>query len=175
MGWKENYYLTASRFVPYKRIDLIVDAFSKMPDKKLIVIGDGPDEEKIKQKSSKNIEFLGYQTGAVLIERMQKAKAFVFTAEEDFGIMVVEALSCGTPVIAFNKGGTAETVTDFKNGIHFNSQTIEAITDAVNKFELSQDKFDLEIISKDAKKYDRKIFEEKIQSFIQERTKEFFQ
>lgn len=91
--------------VPYKRIDLIVEAFSHMPDKKLIVIGDGPEMKKIKSRATKNIEILGYQSDQIMQDYMQKAKAFVFAAEEDFGITPVEAQACGTPVIAFGKGG----------------------------------------------------------------------
>jgi glycosyltransferase involved in cell wall biosynthesis len=101
---KDDYYFTASRLVPYKRIDLIVEAFSHMPDKKLVVIGDGSEMAKIKSKATKNIEILGYQSNEVMQSTMQKAKAFVFAAEEDFGITPVEAMACGTPVIAFGKG-----------------------------------------------------------------------
>ncbi|WP_446924527.1 glycosyltransferase, partial [Klebsiella pneumoniae] len=98
---KDDYYFTASRLVPYKRIDLIVEAFSHMPNKKLVVIGDGSEMNKIKSKATKNIEILGYQENSVMQEHMRKAKAFVFAAEEDFGITPVEAQACGTPVIAF--------------------------------------------------------------------------
>src|SRR5690606_6736997 len=111
---KDNYYLTASRLVPYKRVDLIVEAFSSLPDKKLIVVGDGPEFNNIKSKSSSNIEILGYKEGNELKKLMQKAKAFIFAAEEDFGITVVEAMACGTPVIAYNSGGATETVVDGK-------------------------------------------------------------
>ena len=131
---KDDYYLTASRLVPYKKIDLIVEAFSKT-DKKLVVIGDGPDMAKIKEKASSNIEILGYQPDNVLIEYMQKTKAFVFAAEEDFGIIPVEAQACGTPVICLGKGGTKETVIDGKTGVYFYNQSIEEILDAVQKFE----------------------------------------
>ena len=107
---KDEYYLTASRLVPYKRIDLVVDAFAHLPDKKLVVIGDGPEMSKIRSKATKNIEILGYQDNQSMEEYMRNAKAFVFAAEEDFGITPVEAMACGTPVIAFGKGGTLETV-----------------------------------------------------------------
>lgn len=107
---KEDFYLTASRLVPYKRIDLIVEAFSNMPDKKLVVIGDGSEMSKIKAKAKSNIEIMGYQSSNVMLDYMQKAKAFVFAAEEDFGITPVEAQACGTPVIAFGKGGSLETI-----------------------------------------------------------------
>lgn len=136
---KEDFYLTASRMVPYKKIDLIVEAFSKMPDKKLVVIGNGPDYEKIKSKSSSNIELLGYVELNQLTEYMQKAKAFVFAAEEDFGRVPVEAQACGTPVIAFGKGGVLETVNGLDNekptGVFFKEQTAESICNAVTEFE----------------------------------------
>ncbi len=106
---KENFFLTVSRMVPYKKIDLIVEAFSEM-GLPLIVIGDGPDFEKVKNRASNNIEFLGFQEDDVLKKYMQKARAFIFAAEEDFGIVPVEAQACGTPVIAFGKGGVTETV-----------------------------------------------------------------
>ena len=137
---KEDFYMTASLMVPYKKMDLIVDAFSKMPDKKLIVIGDGPDFEKIKAKAGKNVKLMGYQPYEVLKEHMQKAKAFIFASEEDFGITPIEAQACGTPVIAFGKGGALETVIglDKENstGIFFKEQTIESICKAIDKFEL---------------------------------------
>lgn len=100
---KDDYYMTASRLVPYKRIDLIVDAFSLMPTKKLVVIGDGPEIKKIKMKASSNVHILGYKDKSVLIDYMSHAKAFIFAAEEDFGIVPVEAQGCGTPVIAFGR------------------------------------------------------------------------
>lgn len=111
-GEKEDFYLTASRMVPYKKVDLIVEAFAKMPERKLVVIGDGPDMRKIREKATPNVEIMGYQPFSVLQEKMQRAKAFVFAAEEDFGISVVEAQACGTPVIAYGKGGALETVLD---------------------------------------------------------------
>jgi glycosyltransferase involved in cell wall biosynthesis len=171
---KENYYLAASRFVPYKRMDLIIEAFSKMPDKKLVVIGDGFDEKKIKAIATKNIEFMGYQPQEKLIEYMQKAKAFVFAAIEDFGITVIEAHACGTPVIALNKGGTAETVEDGVNGLHFNEQTPASIIEAVNKFEKIEDKFDLKKIHNSALKYSRANFEKNIYEYVNLKCKDFF-
>ncbi|MFP1777769.1 glycosyltransferase family 4 protein [Lonsdalea quercina] len=136
---KEEFYLTASRLVPYKKVDLIVDAFSNMPDKKLLVIGDGPDMSKVKSLAKPNIELLGYQSDAALIDYMQRAKAFVFAAEEDFGISPVEAQACGTPVIAFGKGGALETVrplgVDKPTGLFFEQQTVASLCQAVNDFE----------------------------------------
>ncbi|WP_057832360.1 glycosyltransferase family 4 protein [Colwellia sp. TT2012] len=134
---KEDFYLTASRMVPYKRIDLVVKAFTKMPDKKLKVIGEGPEFNKIKKiaEGYANIELLGFQSNEVLIDNMQKAKAFIFAAEEDFGIIPVEAQACGTPVIAYGKGGCLETVVDGGSGLHFAEQTVPSVVDAVTRFE----------------------------------------
>lgn len=136
---KEDFYLTASRMVPYKKMDLIVEAFADMPDKSLIVIGDGPDFHKIKARSGKNVQLLGYQPFEVLRNYMQRAKAFIFAAEEDFGITPVEAQACGTPVIAFSKGGALETVIGIEDnmatGIFFKEQVSSSLIKAVQEFE----------------------------------------
>jgi len=132
---KSDYYLTCSRMVPYKKIDLIVEAFSKMPDKQLVVIGDGPDFEKIKKLTSSNIQLLGHQPFNELKDKMQKARAFVYAAEEDFGIVPVEAQACGTPIIAYAKGGLRETVIDEKTGIFFYEQSVSALCEAIERFE----------------------------------------
>jgi glycosyltransferase involved in cell wall biosynthesis len=171
---KEDFYLTASRMVSYKRIDVIVDAFSAMPDKKLVVIGDGPEMKKIKSKAGKNVEILGYQAFASLKSYMQKAKAFIFAAEEDFGIIAVEAMACGTPVIAFNKGGASETVSDDNTGILFDHQSPQSVKEAVLKFESIQDKFDPSIIRAHSLQFGRNIFEEKIKQFVYEKSNDFF-
>ena len=171
---KEDYFLTASRMVPYKRADLIVEAFSMMEGKKLKVIGEGPELEKIKRKASKNIEILGYKSGNELKSLMQKAKAFVFAAEEDFGITVVEAMACGTPVIALNKGGTAETVVDGITGILFESQNASDIINAVKKFEEMINKFDSAQISLHANQFSRDIFEKNIREYVRNKSVNFF-
>jgi glycosyltransferase involved in cell wall biosynthesis len=134
---KDDFYLTASRLVPYKKIDLIVEAFARTPERKLVVIGDGPDMHKVRAKATPNVEVMGYQPFAVLHDRMRRAKAFVFAAEEDFGISVVEAQACGTPVIAYGKGGALETVRDGvrPTGLFFEEQSAEAIIAAVDAFE----------------------------------------
>ncbi|MEB3750983.1 glycosyltransferase family 4 protein [Geobacillus icigianus] len=137
---KEDFYLTASRMVPYKKIDLIVEAFSQMPDKKLVVIGDGPDFQKVKAKAGSNVELLGYQPFEVLRDYMQRAKAFVFAAEEDFGITPVEAQACGTPVIAYGKGGALETVRGYgqvekPTGLFFEKQNVSSLVQSIELFE----------------------------------------
>jgi glycosyltransferase involved in cell wall biosynthesis len=136
---KQNFYLTASRLVPYKRIDLIVEAFAVLGDRQLIVIGDGEQMAKIRSKAARNVKFLGHREPEELREYMQNAKAFVFAAEEDFGITPVEAQACGTPVIAYGRGGVKESVIgldrDRPTGVFFGSQTVESIRDAIFEFE----------------------------------------
>jgi glycosyltransferase involved in cell wall biosynthesis len=171
---KEGFYLTASRIVPYKKIDLIVEAFSRLPDKKLIVIGDGPDFEKVKKKAGKNVELLGYQPFEVLKDYMQRAKAFIFAAEEDFGIVPVEAQACGTPVIAYGKGGTTETVLEGKTGIFFREQTIESLIEAIKNFEQREDVFDPLGIRKHAEKFSKDRFKKEFKEFVDKKVEEFF-
>jgi glycosyltransferase involved in cell wall biosynthesis len=147
---KQAFYLTASRMVPYKKVPLIIEAFSKMPERKLVVIGDGPDWQRAKALASPNIELLGYQPAHVLREAMRDARAFVFAAEEDFGITPVEAQACGTPVIAYGHGGALETVrglgssasAESPTGVFFEEQTATAIVDAVERFEAHQRYFE---------------------------------
>lgn len=136
---KEEFYLSASRLAPYKRVPLIVEAFRSMPEKRLVVIGDGPDFDRVRASCPPNVELKGFLPTNELVDYMQRAKAMVFAAEEDFGIAPVEAQACGTPVIAFGKGGSLETVRglglECPTGVYFTTQTPESICDAVNRFE----------------------------------------
>ena len=134
-----EYYVTASRWVPYKRIDLIVQAFRALPGKRLIVAGDGPDAPRVQANSSANVEWTGTVTRERMRELLRGARAFVFAAEEDFGIVPVEAQACGTPVIAYGRGGALETVRGagdaHASGIFFATQSADAIVDAIERFE----------------------------------------
>ena len=159
---KEDFYFTASRLVPYKKTKLIVEAFNQMPDKKLVVIGSGEELNKIQNIAKSNISIMGFQPDNVLVETMQKAKAFVYAAVEDFGIIPIEAMACGTPVIALNEGGTKETVTDNMTGVHFEKQTVPDIVNAVEAFE--EQHFDPVQIHNEALKYTH--FEEQLHDFI---------
>lgn len=136
---KEGFYLTASRMVPYKMMPLIVSAFSEMSDKKLVVIGDGPEMKKVKEVAGTNVEILGYQDDSVMKHYMQRAKCFIFAAEEDFGILPVEAQACGTPVVGYGAGGLLETVDGLTEisptGVFFYEQNTESIKNAVDIFE----------------------------------------
>ncbi len=163
---KEDFYLTVSRLVPYKRIDLLIETFNKLPDKKLVIIGDGPDIKKLKSLAKKNIEFLGYQPFNVVKDYMKKAKCFLFAAEEDFGIVLVEAQACGTPVIAFSQGGASEIVINGKTGILFNEQSVQAVLSVISKFEKVKDSFDLKYIRRNSERFDKTIFQNKFKNFV---------
>jgi len=162
---KEDFYLTASRLVPYKKVDLIVESFAAMPNKKLVVIGDGPDMKKVKAKAGKNVEILGFQSSEKLVSYMQRAKAFVFAAEEDFGLTPLEAQACGTPVIAYGKGGSLETVTP-ETGLYFREQTTKAIQQAVTEFETRMNDFTLENCVKQANLFAPERFRTQFKQFV---------
>lgn len=174
---KEDYYVTASRLVPYKRIDLIVDAFAAMPNKKLIVIGDGSEMSKIKSKATTNVEILGFQPNEIMRDYMKNAKAFVFAAEEDFGITPVEAQACGTPVIAFGKGGSLETIRPYgvnkPTGVSFAEQTVPSLIDAINLFENIFDKITPENCRENALRFSVDIFKDTFSKYIDEKWSEF--
>jgi len=165
---KEDFFLTASRMVPYKKIDLIAEAFSLIPDKRLYIMGDGPDFDKVKSKSGPNVELLGYQPFDVLQNYMQRAKAFVFAAEEDFGIVPVEAQACGTPVIAYGKGGALETVTEGETGLFFDAQTTSSIIEAIQRFEDMKDRFIPAKIREKSLRFSRDRFKREFISFVDE-------
>lgn len=174
---KDDFYLTASRMVPYKKMDMIVEAFAKMPDKKLVVIGDGPDFDKIKEKCPSNVSLLGFQKFEVLKDHMQRAKAFVFAAEEDFGITPLEAQSCGTPVIAFAKGGALETINGLDHvaptGVFFDEQSADAIVAAIRKFEDNLELIKAENCEANALRFSIEVFREKFTDFVEAKYSEW--
>ena len=173
---KEEVYFTASRQVPNKRVDLIVEAFAQMPEKKLVVIGDGPEAPKIRAKAGANVELMGYQPFEVLKEQMQRAKAFVFASVEDLGIVPIEAQACGTPVIAYAKGGVLETVrglnSETPTGVFYESQTPSSLIDAVKRFEANTERFNAAEIREHALSFNQEHFKEKLERFITERYNE---
>ncbi|WP_137392268.1 glycosyltransferase family 4 protein [Rhodoligotrophos defluvii] len=166
LGQKEKFYLAASRLVPYKRIPLIAEAFSSMPDRQLVIIGDGPDMDAVRAKSQGNVRVLGYQPDDVLRDFMRKAKAFVFAAEEDFGIMPLEAQACATPVIAYGRGGALETVVAGKTGILFPNQSVEEIRRAVEEFEHKGVSASTEEFRQHVERFSRASFRENIKASI---------
>jgi glycosyltransferase involved in cell wall biosynthesis len=142
---KEDYYVTASRLVPYKKVDIVVQAFAGMPDKRLVVIGDGPSMEKVRANAGKNVDFLGYQKRSELVRYLQAARAFIFPAEEDFGILPVEAQACGTPVIAYGRGGVTESIRGMDSGtptgLFFSEQSAAAVRAAVAFFDSTRERY----------------------------------
>ena len=174
---KDDFYLTASRMVPYKKIDTIVEAFTAMPEKKLVVIGDGPDFAKIKAKAGPNVQMLGYQSFSVLKDHMQRAKAFIFAAQEDFGIVPVEAQACGTPVIAYGRGGALETVRGLgrqnPTGLFFNEQTPDALRSAVETFEANGHLFDPVRIREHAQSFSQERFRQAFGAYVEEAWEDF--
>ncbi|HCG94240.1 MAG TPA: glycosyl transferase family 1 [Halieaceae bacterium] len=167
---RDDFYITCSRMVPYKRIDLIVDAFSRlMPEKKLIVVGDGPEFPKIKGLAGPNIMLLGKAPFSELVEYLGRAKGFIFAAEEDFGIAPLEAQSCGTPVIAYGKGGALETVigieSDQPTGFFFYEQSAEALAQAITGFEKSIEKITAENCRRNALRFSILRFRREFQKF----------
>jgi glycosyltransferase involved in cell wall biosynthesis len=157
---KDSYYVTASRLVPYKRVDLIARAFTAMPDKELIIIGDGPEMKRVQAAAGPNVTVLGQQPFEVVRHYMQHARAFVFAAEEDFGIAPVEAQACGTPVIALGRGGVTETVVDGETGIFFGEQRVDSLCAAIDRFERTRDRFDPERARRQSEKFSRAHFRE---------------
>ena len=164
---KEAFYLTASRLVPYKRIDLIIDAFSKLPDKKLMVIGDGPEFGKLERQAPANVELMGFQSTRVLRDYLQRARAFIFAAEEDFGILPLEAQACGTPVIAFGKGGALETIIPGKTGLFFHEQTPECIVEVIQRFERREAHFTVKTMRQNAERFSKERFQHQFMGFVE--------
>jgi glycosyltransferase involved in cell wall biosynthesis len=166
---REDFYVTSSRMVPYKKIGLIVEAFAAMPERRLVVVGTGPQFKHIKQIATPNVTLLGYQPFPVLRENLKRARAFIFAAEEDFGIAPVEAQACGTPVLAFGRGGASETIVDGVTGLHFHAQSIEAIRDVVERFEAMGGHFDPIQIRAHAMRFSTRRFRDEFRHFVEAR------
>ncbi|MGB0357164.1 MAG: glycosyltransferase family 4 protein [Flavobacteriaceae bacterium] len=171
-----DYFITSSRMVPYKKMDLIVEAFSQTSHK-LIVIGDGPDMKKVKSKASSNITIMGYVERDEMIALTQNAKAFIFAAEEDFGIAPVEAQACGVPVIAFGKGGALETIkgkfpeeqiSKTSTGVFFHKQSVASLLEGLNFFIENEEKFDKATIRENAKRFSTERFEKEIKETVEQ-------
>lgn len=163
---KEDYFFTASRLVPYKKIDLIIESFSKMPEKKLFVAGQGPEMNNLKKIAPKNVFFLGHISDLELKNWMKKARAFLYMAYEDFGILPVEAQACATPVIAFSKGGCSETVIPDQTGLLYHAQSCDSLVEAIHLFEKKEENFDPKILQEHAKKFSKEIFLKNFQSTV---------
>jgi glycosyltransferase involved in cell wall biosynthesis len=136
---REPFYVTASRLVPYKRVDILVEAFAHLPQQRLVVIGDGPQLKSLQAKATPNVTLLGHQGFEVLRSHLERAKAFLFAGREDFGIVMAEAQAAGCPLIAYGRGGATEIVrgldSDRPTGVLFDEQSPAAVLDAIRLFE----------------------------------------
>ena len=166
---KEEYYVTVGRIEPYKRFDIIVEAFNKLKEKKLIIIGDGTQKNILEEQSNENIIYTGFLEKDEINKYISKAKAFLFAGIEDFGISPVEAQACGTPVICLGRGGTKETVLDMVSGVHFMEQSVDALLEAVEKFEKNSDNFEAKKIRENAQRFSKERFEREIKEFVEEK------
>jgi len=168
---KNDFYLTVSRLVSYKQVSLIVKAFNQL-GRELVVIGNGPELEQIKQLAKPNVKIMGAQPDAVVEQYMAQAKAFVYAACEDFGIALVEAQACGTPVIAYGAGGALETVLDIRShpqtgtGLLFRVQTAASLITAVETFETYEPSFNPESARLQANTFDQNIFAQSYVAFL---------
>jgi glycosyltransferase involved in cell wall biosynthesis len=167
---RDPFYVTISRLVPYKRVDLIVDAFAGMPDRRLVVIGDGPELARIRSRQTPNVLLMGEQPFPVLLDHLQRARAFVFAAVEDFGIAPLEAQACGTPVIALGKGAAVETIrgldTPQPTGVLFTAQTPEALRSAIGLFEQESSRIDPAACRTNALRFGTERFRREFDGFV---------
>ncbi len=166
---RQEYYMCPGRFVPYKKIDMVIRAFQQMPDKKLVLIGEGWGASGFDEmlKGHPNIEWLGYKDDAEMIRYMQEARACIFAAKEDFGIMCVEAQACGTPVLALDYGGYRETVLDGVSGYLFPEQTEAAVVAAVRKMD-DRPLNDHKAIRNNALRFSDERFRREFREFVQQ-------
>lgn len=159
-----DYYLVVGRLIPYKRVDLAVQACTKL-NKKLIVIGNGSELKRLKSLAGPSITFAGELSDKEVTKHYLNCKAFIFTAFEDFGITPVEAMSAGKPVICYGHGGVSESVQDGITGVFFNRQTVENVAHAIESFETS--KFSSDVIKKRAQEFSTTTFNQQIENLIQ--------
>ena len=163
---KDDYYLYLGQLTTYKNVDLLIETFNQN-NKKLIIIGEGELEASIRKTAQANIRILGKQPFSTVKEHLQNAQALIFPGIEDFGIVPIEALASGTPVIAYAKGGALETITNKITGIYFYDQNIASLNKAINIFE--QSTFDHSVLRKSAERFSEERFKNEIQSFIQDK------
>lgn len=163
---RETYFITLTRLVPHKRVDLLVQAFNqlKLP---LLIIGDGPELPRLKKIAQPNVQLLGFQSDEKVAELLVKARAFVCAAEEDFGIAIVEAQAAGCPVITYGSGGALETVKEKVTGLLFTEQSAPCIMDVVERFERDETSFDTNELVKNARRFSKDRFLREFVEFVQ--------
>ena len=171
---RDGFYLTVSRFVPYKRVDLTVEAFNQL-GLPLVVIGDGPDRARIAAMAGPNIRLLGKQPDAVVTDHMQRCQGFIFPAEEDFGITPVEAQAAGAPVIAFGRGGVTETVSHGVTGVLFAEQTVDSLVQAVKSFDMGMYELNRDTLRHQAEQFSIQRFRDRFRECIEQTYTGFLQ
>lgn len=162
---REGFYITVTRLVAHKRVDILVRAFSEL-NLPLVIVGDGPELRRLKDMAGPNVRFLGYQPDGHVAELLGKARAFVCATEEDFGIAIVEAQAAGCPVIAYGRGGALETVVNGETGIFFSDQTPAGLIEAVREFEMRHSDFSPNVIVQSSKRFGKDRFLTEFYSFI---------
>jgi glycosyltransferase involved in cell wall biosynthesis len=174
---RRDVYVTVSRLVPYKRIDAIAAAFRSLPDRELVVIGEGPERTRIEKAGGRNVRLLGQLPDEERDRWLRRARAFIFAADEDFGIAPLEAQAHGTPVIAFQRGGSTETIRGLGSvaptGVFFAEQTPASIADAVQRFEAQHDRIDPEACRQNASRFSATRFRRELGDFVDAKWSEF--
>lgn len=160
---KGNYYVTLATLTPYKKLDIAIEAFN-VNGQKLLIIGDGPDRERLQNLAKGNIKFAGFVKDEKKWKLLAGAKGLIFPQEEDFGLAPIDAMACATPVIAYGKGGALETVIDKKTGVFFKTQSVEALNQAITKAESIH--FETQNLVNQAKKFSEPIFQRRLHEYL---------
>jgi len=167
---RTDHYVTVSRLMPYKRVDLLVAAFARMPQRQLLVIGSGPQYASLAASAPSNVQMAGHLPAEDVRAHLQRARAFLFASDEDFGIAPVEALACGTPVIALRRGGAAETVTgldsDRPTGVFFEEQSVPAVVAAVDAFEANTNRISAEACRRQSERFSAERFRSELAALV---------
>ena len=166
---REDFYLIVAQLVPYKRVDLAVQAFNRSGHK-LVVIGEGSQFKQLRAAAGNNVQLLGKQPFSVLKDHYERCKAFVFPGIEDFGITAVEAQAAGAPVIAVRSGGSLDTVLENQTGVFFDEQNVDSLIDAINRFEQNADQYSAEACRTNAMKFTNEVFRTRFAEFISQVT-----
>jgi len=164
---RDAFYLVVGRLVGYKRVRLIVEAFNKL-GLPLVVIGDGPERRAVSELAGANIQLLGERSDAEVADYLERCRALVFAAEEDFGIVPVEAQAAGAPVIAYGRGGVRETVIADETGVFYDEPQVEHLCEAVQRFEASRDRFDPSAIRSQAERFEPRRFREGLVRLVEQ-------
>ena len=164
---QEDYYLVLGQLVRYKRADLAVEAFNRM-QKPLVVVGDGELMAELRRNAGPTVRLLGRLSFNEIREHYARCRALIFPGEEDFGIVPVEAMASGRPVIAYGRGGALETVVDGRTGLFFDEQTTDSLISAVQRFEAMEDMFDPDEIRRHAERFDRTVFKRQVAALVDE-------